>query len=681
MPSITSWNRVEPRPRSSDMTKALQARVHDPLWLLARQWQIGEFRGSDGGSPVEARLRARCDPVTRIRPAAGPAAGWLPYDPATAPLEALVEGERARRGDNAAAAGQRFLDLLADAGLAAHADAFRTAYPGPSGIAGAVPDGHDVYRAISDATEAARLAAAAIPDAAARAAALGGLAVALPQVPVIPAADLAAATRAAAAWMGWYEARFAAVRAAAEAGLHFLRMLRIAGLGYAEAYRQHYRVRPLTPVGRAVLDVDSIRVRDLLAGRAPDGAQLYADLRGALGRDATGTLPPLPPIAPADHDAVAAVARSWIGWYESLAGAALPSSWTPERLEYSFAIATSQGDPVLSAPEYHGGRLDWYSFVKARSTEATAPGPVGVPVVRTTVPAPVSFRGMPASRWWEMEDGVVDFGAVDAAAEDLVRMLLIEFALVYGNDWFVIPVELPVGSVCRISSLVVTDTFGEHLLVRESGRSGEGKPWRMFQIAPPGTEQPRPDGEGVFFLAPVVAAGPQGAALEDVRFHRDEMANMAWAVEHAVEGAAGRPVDRHRHEQELRAGAGEVPAPAGDSTVPHYRMATSVPEHWIPLLPGPVGPGAIRLQRGAMLRPLAGGATERVLPRGEILEPDRAGLWFFEEEVPRAGVRITRGYQLVRWTNGSTCLWMGRAKHSGRGEGSSGLRFDVVSST
>jgi hypothetical protein len=27
------------------MQDGLQARIHDPLWLLARQWQFGELKG------------------------------------------------------------------------------------------------------------------------------------------------------------------------------------------------------------------------------------------------------------------------------------------------------------------------------------------------------------------------------------------------------------------------------------------------------------------------------------------------------------------------------------------------------------------------------------------------------------------------------------------------------------
>ena len=49
---------------------------------------------------------------------------------------------------------------------------------------------------------------------------------------------------------------------------------------------------------------------------------------------------------------------------------------------------------------------------------------------------------------------------VDAGPTDLGRMLLVEFALAFGNDWFLTPVDLPAGSVFRLDRLVVRDTFG-----------------------------------------------------------------------------------------------------------------------------------------------------------------------------------------------------------------------------
>ena len=38
---------VEPRIRKDDLTEALSMKVYDPLWMLSRQWQMGEFRGNN----------------------------------------------------------------------------------------------------------------------------------------------------------------------------------------------------------------------------------------------------------------------------------------------------------------------------------------------------------------------------------------------------------------------------------------------------------------------------------------------------------------------------------------------------------------------------------------------------------------------------------------------------------
>ena len=65
--SITSWVRVEPRCRDGSLAEGLEARVHDPLWMLARQWQFGEFDGEDAASPI--RVDVACTTATL---AAGP---------------------------------------------------------------------------------------------------------------------------------------------------------------------------------------------------------------------------------------------------------------------------------------------------------------------------------------------------------------------------------------------------------------------------------------------------------------------------------------------------------------------------------------------------------------------------------------------------------------------------------
>jgi hypothetical protein len=54
--SWTTWLRLEPTPHSDVIDPGLHAAIHDPLWMLARQWQLGEFQGEDVGSPIEADL-------------------------------------------------------------------------------------------------------------------------------------------------------------------------------------------------------------------------------------------------------------------------------------------------------------------------------------------------------------------------------------------------------------------------------------------------------------------------------------------------------------------------------------------------------------------------------------------------------------------------------------------------
>src|SRR5262245_12552554 len=147
MPSITSWMRLEPRSRDAEMHTSLQARIYDPLWLLARQWQLGEFQGEDNGLPVMARWRAECAPLTRYH------AGTIAppetrvdaphYDARSMPLETLVERETVRAAADqttqteklrlAAEAGQQFLRMLELQPLSRdYRDAFIGEYPFPA---------------------------------------------------------------------------------------------------------------------------------------------------------------------------------------------------------------------------------------------------------------------------------------------------------------------------------------------------------------------------------------------------------------------------------------------------------------------------------------------------------------------------------------------------------------------
>jgi hypothetical protein len=128
MPSVTLWTRLDVRTRADDPDVALQARLHDPLWLLARQWQFGEFRGEDAGTPIHARLRADAGQLTRFRARGGDS---IDVDLSAVPLEAMVEREPvtgASRWRVRVDAGLHFLRLLGRAGGGRYRGAFTTAY-------------------------------------------------------------------------------------------------------------------------------------------------------------------------------------------------------------------------------------------------------------------------------------------------------------------------------------------------------------------------------------------------------------------------------------------------------------------------------------------------------------------------------------------------------------------------
>jgi hypothetical protein len=583
MPSITTWTRLEPILRSASLADALQGRLYDPAWLLARQWQLGEFDGSDGGSPVSSVLRGDVAPLTRYRPGTTSAPAQR-YDVADMPLEALVERERA-------------------------------------GLAG-VPAG---------------------------------------------AAE--------------------AIATAAEAGQHFLRLL--AREAFGTRYHQAFAGAFPLPVA-ADADSPDLRFLVVMARRVPDGRAVARALRD-------DALPANLAIDGGDRPALDRVRDRFLAWFDRFIlepAAADAGAWSDERLEYACAVAAparpgpgAPAEVVLQAREYYGGTLDWHHFDLTPGVALGAADDSGQTRSFTsrTVPAPVTYRGMPAARWWEFEDAAVDFGRVDAEPDDLARMLLVEFAVTFGNDWFVVPLDLDVGSVCRITSLVVADTFGVRTLV--PGIGGSTHPtagsWRMFchtVVAPAAPASPAGADPGLLYLAPRLARSIDGPVLDDVYLLRDETANLVWGVERVAEGPSGRGVDqdeaaRARDEAaSIRTEADEEP---GTDDLLVWQLATPVPDNWIPLVPVRAGTpdGAIRFRRGAMLRQDGSNAPRPA--RSRILAPTPgARLDLFEEEVPREGVRIVRAFQFARWLGGQPLLWAGRRKSVGRGEGSSGLQFD-----
>lgn len=109
IPTAVTWNRLEGRPRSNDLTRPMRAEIRDPLWLLGRQWQMGEFEAQDAGTPIHARMSTQ---IAEPRLLTLPNGFSKPYDP-TVPLEVTVE-RRTVEPDlmTALYLGRRWLDRL-----------------------------------------------------------------------------------------------------------------------------------------------------------------------------------------------------------------------------------------------------------------------------------------------------------------------------------------------------------------------------------------------------------------------------------------------------------------------------------------------------------------------------------------------------------------------------------------
>jgi hypothetical protein len=544
--AATFWNRLEPRPRSPEIIDVLAARVRDPLWMLARQWQVGEFAGQDAGSPAYVQIKSSSGPVLGWRPEAGGA-----METVEAPLEELVENE-----------------------------AFT--------------------------------------------------------------ADLA--TRI-------------------ELGQVFERLLVGEGLGGADlqAILAAFRLaHPVSFAGVADTDRGGTRLAEIAAGRAIDGT---AVIGSPLPNDATVNAN-----AVRVGNAVAALTADVAATLGPVDARDAPA-WQREQLEYRVEVAVrhpENGPLLLRADPDRDATFEWFTFDALSRSDAGVVDPTpGGPAVESTslVPSFVSFRGMPNRRWWDFERGTTDFGAVTPDRRDVAKLVMMDFMLIHGNDYFLVPFDQNVGTVCRIDALLVHDVFGGITLVERADRDAvdPGRRWTMFSLSDADADGRPSD---LFFLPPTAGAHSlSGDVLEDVRFVRDEQANYVWALEQCAEGSDGRPL--LGHERHLAEAAKEPAAAPSTSASPlTYRLQTFVPWHWFPMVPVMIDPlsGATALEQGRMVRP-----DGRIpAPIGRLLSADADPYRIREEAVPRVGVRVVREPVRSRWVLGGTHLIAGASRLSRR---------------
>jgi hypothetical protein len=565
MPSITFWNHLEPSPLARTTERGLAAELRDPLWLLTRQWQFGEFRGEDAGSPAFVAVESD---------------------------RAVLESWRAADGTLHALQGDRSIErqMLAEP------------------IAGS-----DLLTRVE-----------------------------LGQV----FEDL----------LG---------RFVSERGL-------VGEDGLRARFRHAFALDPERVVAEFDRTRDTAEFLSLCAGRCVDGVALWQRLRGA---------PRAAPVAvdPADLAGVQRAQEAFLTWVREVFGElgdADPKTWVPEVLDHRGGL---QSAPLAGQPlEFvvtpgSEGEIETYALDAMNTTVRVPERPSHTCHM---MPGHLRVRGMPNARFWDFEQEAQDWGAIEAEPRDLARMVFLETTLTQGNDWFLMPLRVPVGVVCRVRALYVHDVFGVVTEVLRAGTvaTSATRRWRMFT---------HDNGAREDLGWRVVMPDPHHASavsppVEEVRFVRDEMANLVWSIERVYADAFGVPVAA-RDALANRASDSATHAtlvgslPTGEPQLA-YRLQTSVPAQYVPWITVRVtsstGDVALELARvGTPAPPL----------RTRILRPSLGAPYHIPEWViPREGVSVVQEYVRTRDPDGRSHLWLRRRRGAARGEVDAGLRYDVV---
>ena len=559
MPGFIPQFRLEGRSRDGDDDSGLEMRTADPLWMLGRQWQFGEFKGEDNGSPIGAYANYRKELLNFY--------SFLNSEKkkeiGNVPLEARVEALELKPVSlrNKVRIGQKFEELIS---------------------AGFPPNEAD----------------------------------------------------------------------------EFIKKLRTEF--------------PLKMEGKP--DQKSQRFFNLMAGNTTDGGSLWLKIQ-------TNEFPD------GDFTPLKEVTTKLKNWYQELnLPAGDESSWQSQNLVHQFSVYGDK-EIQLNAPDYQSGQLDWFSFdssdIKINPSENSVDSEIFIPVR-------VSFASMPDKRLFSFEDSKLDLSGMKVEKSDLIKLMIIDFSLVSDNDWFTIPFEMKPGEICWINRVTVKDVFGITTVINNDKDTGQYlstnplKVWDAFKIRPSdlfrerGQDSPElyKKEEQYLYLPPVASFSQESRPLEEVLFLRDEYANMVWGLENIVCNELGKPVNGYDLHLELNGPF--LNSEERKTKFPQFRLATQVPTNWIPYLPFHIenSDSNIELRRGVMMRNESSLVPEDINPLSTLAQNDL--LTIREEAIPRAGVRVQLTKQRVRGTDGKTYIWSGRKVLAGRGEGSSGLKFDQL---
>lgn len=587
--ALLTWFRIQPSPLGEDIAESLRSEARDGLWLLARQWQLGEFAGEDAGTAAFSYVSGHSAPLQKLASTSMPPGN---FQQDKQPLNTEIEKLPPEFSlDIRMESGRRWQKMLLQAGFGAAWDIFRKNAILQFTLPSEEPD----------------------PD----------------------------------------NPEWAAIS--------------------QDPYRQ--------------------MLAALAGGRIIDGKQLLEEFSTRKASDfLSGSA-----ISKEGKKEVDILAEKWIQWLEEKLGITpKPSTlyWDPTRLEYRAWAAASlpEGAAVIDAPEHHGQPMNWYTWEQSQEAKeglAQMSAHGAIRYRKVYIPREVTFPGMPRARWWEMEDGGIDLGNINAASTDTGLLLLTEFSLLYSNDWLLIPFSVQAGHLTQVSSLRVTDVFGVQSTVSPATSHIPSGEWDLFHL----NGESSSNLSNWLFLPSSANNWLQSAPLEEIHFIRDEMANMVWAMENIISDGLGNGTDGKNAAKQLEDMLQKLsgnPEEANEALNPNsaqirYVLGNTVPPNWIPFVPVRLAADGsspkMVLRRAAIPRLLGNQPPSRIRPRTQVLRELVTGGRrhdIEEEEIPVTGLTIRQVWRRARWTDGKVITWLAREKTQGRHFMGSGLQFDQV---
>lgn len=623
-----AWNRIEARPRKRQFDRVLKAEVHDALWMLGKQWQVGEFKGNDTGSGILAKMQLDYLKMNAFKLKDS---NTVPYN-YEMPIEPIVERlNYSFSMKESVLMGRKFLQMLEQTLSSVNNSLYQSIKSAITNI----NNGLTVIETIPEQSNANSFTEQEI-------------------------------------------------------------------LNKAERFSDK----------KVFNFYSAIRISNSVI----NGAKIYQDLKSIsnsagltyLG-NTYGIYTPSG-LTPSEITAISTSIGYFKSWVEKMyslpQGGNADEAWNPRSLSYSFETHFPKGGAdkyVLKSDDYAQGKLDWFAFSQLNDT-SNEPSVVEMKTLQVIM-SEARFAGMPSSRWWEFENGGVNFSDIDANTTDIAKILMTQFSLIYQDDWFVVPMKLPIGSYSNLRGIVVTDVFGVRTYISNYSLkyNGQGQfipetswnGWRWMDISIDDNviNSSRPTGN--VLLPPVARKSIESEPIEQVVFIRDEMSNLVWAIEKIVPDHLGKGTDGNEKANAFKKFIANVKPtvtataniPEEDAKLQYKLVDAEIPENWIPFQPTHIGGTAIknrkiRLQRSAMPRILPPYVVSLVRPRTSILKygfgSTPSHYFINEEEVPKSGCIVDTTFQRTRWYNGKIVTWVGRSKKNGRGEGSSGLVYDKV---